>query len=418
MIIAKNLSIKFNDMSIVRNLDLKVNEGEIALITGPTGSGKSLLLKTLSGITYLIYPAVKVTGYVRVFGLSPQEAFIKGLTYYIPQDVSLGLMNDSLINELRFYNIKYIPRELIDKLKLSNAVHKPFNNLSVGERYLTLILLALLTRTKALFIDEPSTRLDEDSLRRVLSILQRLASTNGTAILIADHRPSLIKEFTDKTYVISDIKRECDIPSTCFKYFTKSLSKRSLLIINDLWFKYRSSSKWLFRGFNEILNRGSIGVVLGHVGSGKTTLARIVVGYLKPIKGSVRRVKKVFYVPQEPIYWFIHDTVKNEIRSISAIDYKYLLRCIGLGSKSSTSPYALSVGEARALSIYMAYFSDRDLIIIDEPTLGLDSELRECVTHLINLSCNEGKGTLILTHDRDFAFKVKGKVKIIGEQAW
>jgi len=52
--------------------------------------------------------------------------------------------------------------------------------------------------------------------------------------------------------------------------------------------------------------------------------------------------------------------------------------------------------------------------VIDEPTLGLDCKLRECVTDLIKLSCNEGKGSLILTHDKEFTSKVNGKVSIIG----
>ncbi len=415
MIIAKNLNIKLRGSVIVRNLDLQISEGEIALITGPTGSGKSLILKILSGVTYFLYPALEVTGYVKVFGLNPQEAFLRGLTYYIPQDINLGLINDSFIDELAFYGIESIPYEVISKLGLEHAVKKAFNNLSVGEKYLIMILLSILTKAKALFIDEPSTHLDIDSLKHILNILREIAVTSGLTILIADHKPSLIRRFADKVYFINDNYRECDIPTIPLKRPSSKALNKYLLVIDNLWFKYHGSSKWLFKGFNEVLDRGSVSTVLGPVGSGKTTLARIIVGYLKPIKGSVKRVDNLFYIPQEPIYWFIHEYVEDEVKLLCDIDYRQLLKYVGLSEKLRVNPHTLSVGEARALSVYIAYFSNRDLIVIDEPTLGLDYKLRECVTDLIKLSCNEGKGSLILTHDKEFASKVNGKVSVIGE---
>ncbi len=377
---------------VVKDVSFEVPNSEVHLIAGPSGSGKSLILKLVAGLVHTLYGGVEVDGEVLINDLSPKEALVKGLVTYVPQDLSTTLVTKSLVSELRALGIKP-DYGVIKSLGIEDVISRDFSELSAGMKYRVLTALVTHLRPAALLLDEPSTYVDPPTLKPLLKLLRYLSSEYGTSVLIADHRVSLISKYCDEVHYLGGTTEccSCELLNT---------SSSSYLELRDVWFRYSRGSEWVIKGLSTPYLRNSLVCVVGGNGSGKTTLARLIVKYLRPIKGLVKVPKKVFYVPQEPIYWFIDDDVLSTVKSLSVKDPRELIKSLGLNPKKA--PHALSVGEARRLGIYVALTSGADLVVIDEPTIGLDEESRVCVKELIGSSLESGKSVVITTHDREF----------------
>lgn len=380
---------------LLRNVEFNVGDSEVHLIAGPSGSGKSLLLKLIAGLVPTLYSGIEVYGEVSIDGLEPNEALSKGLTTYVPQDLSTSLIGNSLLNELKILNLR--PNYgIIKDLGIEGFVGRGFSELSAGMKYRVLTALVAHLRPKVLLLDEPSTYVDREGLEELLKLIKYLSSEYGTSVLIADHKVDLISRYCDSIHYLggTTLCSSCRVSNSCLGY----------LRIEGLWFKY-SRNEWVIKDLNLEFGSNSLVCFVGRNGCGKTTLARLIVKYLRPSKGSIEVPRKVFYVPQEPTYWFIDDDVLSAIKALSIEDPKEVLNSLGL--EGSASPYSLSVGEARRLGIYLALTSEADLVVIDEPTIGLDVESRECIKELIWEAVGSGKLVTVMTHDLGFTRELR-----------
>ena len=411
MILVKDLSIDSHMGTIVRNFHLDVSQGELTLITGSSGSGKSLVLKVIAGIAQILNPNINVKGQVSVFGLHPYEAYVKELTFYIPQNLSLGIMFRTLRDELLFRDISLAKAyPVLKSLGLDNSlINRPFDTLSAGEMYKSLIALAILSKAKLILMDEPSTYLDPKSLRSILKYVSSIASNKGISVIIADSYEQPYNGLIDRKYYVGDKNIECE---ELVNEVSENINLRqkfiNVLELADVWFRYGKREPWIIKNLTMSLEKGEIFTIVGPTGSGKTTLAKLIVGLLKPVKGLLKLSTSPFYIPQKPIYWFIHEKLIDVIKymNLSSSILKYL----GLRGKEYINPYMLSVGEVRTLSLIQAFLKAKGLVIIDEPTLGLDKMLRLCASKLINEASAKGISTLVLTNNMEFALQVRGKI--------
>ncbi len=391
MIRVKLSKVVAGGKELLKNFNLSVGESEVHLIAGPSGSGKSVLLKLVAGLIPTLYRGVEVYGEVVVNGLRPEEALMNGLTTYVPQDLSTSLIGDSLEDTLRLLGLStdYV---IIKRLGIRDYLSRGFNELSAGIKYRVLTALVTHLRPKVLLLDEPSTYVDLKGLHELLKLINELSSEYGTSVLIADHRVDVISKYCDEVHYLGGTTScsSCDVISKSLGY----------LSINDLWFKY-SGSDWVIKGLNLDLSNSSLICFVGSNGCGKTTLARLIIRFLRPTKGSIKVPSKLFYVPQEPTYWLVNDDLLSAVKELSTTEPNHLINAVGLNPRSS--PYSLSVGEVRRLSIYLALTSRADLVIIDEPTIGLDFESRECVKEVMWEAVSSGKLVTVMTHDMSFA---------------
>ncbi len=400
MITCRGLTIRVRGRDVIRDFDLSISEGEIALITGPTGSGKSLILKSLAGLIDVLYGGVETSGSISVFGLRPKDALVKGMTTYIPQDLESLLITNNFQEELEL--LKLIPNNYIIKaLNLEPLSRRSYRSLSAGEKYRLLIGLALHMNSKVLLIDEPSTYLDKEHLVCVLNLIRKLCNELGLIAIIADHRPDIVGRVADKLYYV-DGTTYCGLASIPKPKFNPKLR------INNAWYKYERKGPWILKSISIDINEGEVLIIHGPNGSGKTTLIKLISGFFKPSRGYVDRHGSIFYIPQSPIYWFVGNNLYDEVRMVNSSDM--VLKLAGLISKGGLNPYSLSVGEARRLAVYLGFYSRRSFIIIDEPTIGLDFESLWCLKDLINEGSREGLAVIIATHDDELVHSIKGKV--------
>ena len=216
-----------------------------------------------------------------------------------------------------------------------------------------------------------------------------------------------------------------------------------MLEVRDLWFRYEKGKEFVLKGVS--FKADGVTIVMGRNGSGKTTLLLNIVGVLRPEKGEVRingrKVeygkrdlkelrKRVAFVFQNPDDQIIAPTVWQEV-AFGALNAgkdlglaKKALEFCGLSGMESYPCSILSGGQKKLLNIASAIAMDPELIIMDEPTAGLDGVAFENLVRIIRRLRNDGKSFLISTHDYDlakavgehFVFLNDGKVVYEGKE--
>jgi energy-coupling factor transport system ATP-binding protein len=212
--------------------------------------------------------------------------------------------------------------------------------------------------------------------------------------------------------------------------------------IKDVSFSYEQETgknNLVLKDVNYSILPGDSVLLLGPNGSGKTTLLKLIMGLMKPTKGritiddidtsktSVYEIsKKVNMIFQNPEKQFFAETVKEELsfglrnrglqeeeanKKVEEVSKKF-----GLFEYLNSSPFDLSGGEKRRLSIASITILDPEVLIVDEPTAGLDFQYRNLmVSELRNFLGTKNKSLLIATHDVDFGLRVANKAVVLSE---
>ncbi len=214
--------IRFEDVSVtydgavspvLSHVDLHVPEGELVLVVGRTGTGKSTLLKCVNGLVPH-FTGGTLSGRVTVAGRDtrlhpPRElADVVGI---VPQDPLSGFVTDMVEDELAYgmESIGLAPHvmrrrveETLDLLGLADLRNRPLLSLSGGQRQRVAIGAVLTTHPKVLVLDEPTSALDPGAAEEVLAALQRLVYDLGVTVLLAEHRLERVVQYADRVIVV------------------------------------------------------------------------------------------------------------------------------------------------------------------------------------------------------------------------
>ena len=177
----------------------------------------------------------------------------------------------------------------------------------------------------------------------------------------------------------------------------------NILELKDLEFGY-SRDKILFSNLNLHLKKGELKSITGESGAGKSTVFELILGNLKPIKGSVRSAK-ISQVFQDP-YSSFHPsyTIINQIKDVALLDeLEHYLEVLNLEKKLLEKlPHQLSGGQLQRASILRAILMKPDLLLLDEPTSALDNVIQLDVMQML-MRHLDTMGMLLVTHDLDLA---------------
>ena len=202
--------------------------------------------------------------------------------------------------------------------------------------------------------------------------------------------------------------------------------------VSDLWFSY--GQREALCGINLTVGQGEFVALMGRNGSGKTTLLKQIMGLLHPDRGRVelwgedtRRLKteaivqRVGYLPQNPNALLFADTLRDELdftrrsQGLPLGGYEEFLRALGLEQHINAYPRDLSVGERQRAALAAILVAGPEVILLDEPTRGLDYPQKRALADFLAERCRQGKMVIMSTHDVELVTRCADRVVILGE---
>ena len=339
--------------------------------------------------------------------------------------------------------------------------------LSGGQKQLMNLASALAMGPKLLILDEPTSMLDPLAARNLLATVQRINRELGVAILMTEHRldevfPAADRVVTmDKGRILSDgapaeiarqlsgsaeksriyfglpaavrifseleqtdelpltvrdgrrrlerllpITEEASVPENAKN--EKETKRPAVLEGKELWFRYTEKSKDILRGTDVTLREGELLCLLGGNGAGKTTLLQTLANFKKPYRGKAKLAKgqRLCMLPQNARSLFVADTVEKELLDSAGQDQAKAMQMaekLELTPLLARHPYDLSGGEIQRLAVGKLLLREATVLLLDEPTKGLDAYAKAELAKLLRELCQEGTSILIVTHDVEFA---------------
>jgi len=229
-LITENLVVKFEGKHILGPIDLKIDKGDIAVLLGPNGSGKTSLLKALHGI---LKPK---EGSIRWSCLKTEsirkQMFVFQTPIMLRRSVFENLTYPLLLRKISKEQVNYRAARWLDRIDLRMSMQVPATRLSGGEKQKLALARALITEPEMLFLDEPCASLDGKTTYEIESLLQSCVA-NGTTIMMSTHDIGQAKRLAKNIYFLNKGILESIQPAKTF--FIKPLSRNaSKFIAGDI----------------------------------------------------------------------------------------------------------------------------------------------------------------------------------------
>ena len=488
--------IKFSNVSLIypnstttvlENLNLEIAEGEMVLVIGPTGSGKSSLLRLINGLVPHHTGGI-LAGDVSVDGHSTQlvkPGAMAHLIGIVGQNPANGFVADTVEEELAFgmETLNLPPdvmrkrvEEVLDLLSLSPLRDRAIATLSGGEQQRVAIGSALVAHPKVLVLDEPTSALDPIAAEEVLSILHRLVHDLSLTVVIAEHKLERVIQFADRIVHINGVGmaqvgtpeeilmhspiappivhlaralglKEIGVSVREMRRMTAEIREKDYVStdavhshVGDPIIQVRNLSvtydgKNALNSVSTTISSNEIVAIMGRNGAGKSSLLKslagisdlssgaVVVSGTNPqnLHGKMRRTS-IGFIPQEPSDLLYGQSVQIECEQadkdnqIPSGTTAQILQQLVPGISPTTHPRDLSEGQRLGLALSIVLSSNPAVLILDEPTRGLDYQAKkELTTILIEFARATSKCVVLATHDVELVAELATRVLFLAD---
>ena len=420
----------------LRGISFQADQGELILVAGASGCGKTTLMRCVNGLIPRSYKGGQLAGTIRLFGKDPTPlplAQISQMVGTVLQDPEKQVVGSYVLNEVAFglENLR-LPRPqihervewVLDYLGLSHLRDRETFNLSGGEKQKVALAGVLAMQPDILLLDEPLASLDPVSSQEALALIRRLADEGKTVLLIEHRVEDILKARPDQALFLSDGEqryfgptdgflaiadyREVKLPAPMVLRQARETQEevppppppapsngRPPLVEFDHVSFYYEPEQPVLHDVSLTIRRGDIIALLGPNGAGKTTLVKQAIGLLKPQEGTVRvegqdtrRIstaqvaRTLGYVFQSPTHMLFAPTVQEELafgpRNLRFDEetvqgnVKRAIDILNLRGLEEYPPLALSFGQQKRVTIAAVLAMQSKILAMDEPTAGQD----------------------------------------------
>uniref|UniRef100_A0A7C2VFW8 ATP-binding cassette domain-containing protein n=1 Tax=Ignisphaera aggregans TaxID=334771 RepID=A0A7C2VFW8_9CREN len=413
----ENLKIYAGTRPITSIDFFSVREGEVVLVTGSSGSGKTSMLRCIAGLNNIF--GLEFTGSITL------NTDSRGLAY-IPQEPWFGLVTPYPFIEIRCFGSDGDFHRYLELFNVGHVLESNSVDLSAGEIQRILLIEALLSGSKLVLMDEITAYLDEASRKQIVETIEKVRNESRVSFIVVDHDVTLWKKSVDKVLYIdpkNGSRLYNDIEDLPIIYKIRSLYEEAEMIAKDIrrsssegetlikvdgvWFRYPDSTRYVVRGLSIDVDRGDLVVIQGPSGSGKSTFLKLLAGMHRPSKGKIsRRYRDAQYVPENPLLYLSEPTPNDELKG----DIEFAKE-VALLDVLETPITRLSSGERRRLALASAMLRGADVIFIDEPSVGLDVENLVRLLRVVAKAVNRGVSIVMATHSRFLSLAAKHLIK-------
>jgi energy-coupling factor transporter ATP-binding protein EcfA2 len=418
----------------LRDVSVEIREGELVLVLGPSGSGKSTLLRALAGLVPHFHGG-RFEGVVEVGGRDTRRcrpAELAGTVGTVFQDPEDQVVFTRVENEVAFglenvgtppVEIPVRAREALHAVGAAELAGRPVAELSAGELQRVCLASTLALRPQLLLLDEPTSQLDPAAAEAFLDLVAGLPVTT----VLSEQRPARPLERADRVLylergrVLLDAARDEAVAwlernRPAFVAGEPEPPEPEVVgapvcTLRGVSFAYRGDAH-VVEGADLELRRGEVVALLGPNGSGKTTLAKLAAGLLEPRSGTVVRLGRAGYVSQDPGRYLVRERADEEVALAVSGDLgraRRALARVGLAELVARHPRDLSSGERERLALAAVAVAEPDLLVLDEPTRGVDPPRKEELAAWLRAEA-PARATLVVTHDVRFARAVADRV--------
>ncbi len=451
--------------AVLSDINMSVKAGQFILLLGRSGSGKSTLAKAIAGLVPEFYGG-KVSGQIlksedaSILFQDPENQLVMST---VEREIAFSLENQGMKREEMLIKV----REIAQLAGIENLSLEKTMKLSGGQKQKVAFAGILSMQRKIIVLDEPTSQLDPVSAREILEVAKKLNESLGYTIIMIEQRIERCIDMSERIIFMEDFKIAFDGSKKDFALYSSEndldflppvaeffvnqgilsdiplnvkdakkrikdfkieilihekkpeLSSENIIEIRDLHFSYDKAND-VIRQISMDIPKASIIGIMGENGSGKTTLLNIITGILKDYRGYVDVKGKIGFLSQNPNDYLFNDTVEEELKftmKTNGINHyeniDRILKDLDILMHKYSNPRDLSGGERQRAAIAAVLSMNSDIIILDEPTRGLDRSLKRKLNDVIHKIREKGKTVIIVTHDVEFAAATCDKIAVL-----
>ena len=336
--------------------------------------------------------------------------------------------------------------------------HLETNQLSGGQKQLLNLASIMVLQPQILILDEPTSQLDPIAATDFLQTIGRINRELGTTVLICEHRLEDVIPMANRLVILdrgeviaddspfgsfellrnrnhpmllsmptpmrvwSSVGFECDCSMTVSdgrnalsdfaeSHPLKPVAKRPWVMpkaqpcmeLREVWFRYEKDSPDILKGVDLMAYPGELLAILGGNGTGKSTTLGILSGIRKPYRGKrITGTAKISALPQNPQMLLVHSTVRQELLSVSETGAGEMASLCRLDGLLDRHPYDLSGGEQQRVALAKVLLQKPEILLLDEPTKGLDSDFKALFADILKDLTERGVCIIMVSHDVEF----------------
>ncbi len=494
MITFDRVSFTYNEAAspTLHRVSLEIPEGELCVVVGETGTGKSTLLRAINGLVPH-FSGGTLAGTITVDGRTTKENRPRDLADvvgYVGQNPLASFVTETVEDELAYTMenlgvpadaMRRRVEDAVDLLGLQDLRDRSLRALSGGQQQRVAIGAVLTASPRLLVLDEPTSALDPAAAEEVLSALARLVHDLGLTVVMAEHRLERVVPFADRIILVPGGGAPLVVGSPGSVMRTSTVAPPLVelgrlmgwdplpLSVRDARRKAgplrerlaplspplpgesgspaaedeAASVRKLTVSYGPVLaldgvdlavRPGQVLVLMGRNGSGKSTLLNTLAGARRPTRGSVAvggrdpqsyrgadLVRHVGLVPQDPGLLLYGESVAAECQTAdkaSTLPAGTTLRALERvlpGVPPDRHPRDLSEGQRLALALAIVVAPAPDLLLLDEPTRGLDYPSKDRLIGVLRELADEGHAIVLATHDVELAARVADRALVLAD---